>query len=737
MKLRRPTVRLSPLLLSAALVSSPCSAAPAGLPPLTNLAPGSDLRIQQTADVNVVLVGFGGIVDPAAAEAAVSSLVPWNGVPQADASGQSFLGQRFDFRYHFTLAPTWFEDAFFTWLHAAAQPQAPLPFANGMLPLPITPGQFVYDFCNLDPTYDPAHGCSFNPDAPRVNRRFVTQNYLLNATSVEKVLSQALPSALGIDVTRPTIVLLNWWGRPDYVDHIYLDPSEPDPETHAPRGLFVANELAGYGGTSVSDPETCAAGDCVHHRLWFYDVSAGPMVRTGGFDLVADVPRMTGALNKGAPDYRFHHIADYGTPSGTYRPLDTLLFDLDLLVGEVFVSEIAFGAPLYPPGLTPPQQPHRISLDINRWSWSGQSLGGLLDVPRVIAKMDALPYDFAATVTDQSDGPDSNIGRIWQCSMTSEYAAQLGQSCYGNRNGGYAFGDLQSYFSDHLFQYLTGAPDYEVPIFQFDVPPGLAQNGFTGVADSNYDGFGLTPTALADLRQSFVFTSTTPSDDATNGHGALLEHETGHHLGFSHPHNGYRCFNDACGPYVVAYGVIPETFFSWAGDYVTGLMTYANVNNDYSRFELDGVQRWLTWQYLDLSNFVASRIGASPRAGAVSPAVSQADALAGAALGAYQAYDYASAVQQARAAYDALMAAADAINVHISPQDYHSIRRNPADTNQALRDAVQLAYGDRTDEMKGGLSADGVPGLEGITFAPPTTKFAESLPEAKSLTLKY
>jgi len=37
------------------------------------------------------------------------------------------------------------------------------------------------------------------------------------------------------------------------------------------------------------------------------------MLRTGGFDLVSDVPRFIGATNFGLPypDYRFHHTADY------------------------------------------------------------------------------------------------------------------------------------------------------------------------------------------------------------------------------------------------------------------------------------------------------------------------------------------------------------------------------------------------------------------------------------------
>jgi hypothetical protein len=552
-----------------------------------------------------------------------------------------------------------------------------------------------------------------------------------------------LPPLLGVDVTRPTIVVINWYGRSDYVDHIYLDPSEPDPETHQPRGLFFGNELAGYGGTSNTDPETCARGDCVFHRLWFYDVSAGPMGRTGGNDLVAPIPRFAPSpVNKGRPDYRFHHIADYGTPSGTYRPLDTAQQDLGLLVGEVFTSGIAYAGPIYPPGLTPPRQPHHLVLDINRWNWDGQSF--VLDAQRMIGKaptlpphtkMAALPYDFSVEITEQPQGPDSDLGRIWQCALTSNgFTGVLGQSCYGNRNGGFALGDLGLYFTDHLFQYLTGAPDYEVPIFQFNVPPALAES-WAGWADSNYDGIGLTATVFPALRQTYVFSSTTPAYNAINGNGALLEHEVGHHMGFSHPFHGYRCINDACGPFIVPYGSFPSTYFSMAGNYVTGLMTYVGLNNDYSRFELDNLQRWLTWQYLDLSNFIVSRIATSPRAGSVAAAVAQADAAAGAALAAYQQYAYENAEAQAYAAYNALLAAADSINVKLSPEDYHAVRRSPADFNQALRDAVQLDYGDRAGDMAGAFSTDGISGLEGITFAP-STPLADSLPEATNLTLQ-
>jgi hypothetical protein len=129
----------------------------AALPALVTLAPGTNLRIQQTVDVNVVLIGFGGLVSPATL-LAQSPVPAWNGVPQADGNGQTFIGQRFDFRYHVTMAPGWFEDTLFGFLRQVATPQPPVPIIDGVPPLPITPYQAVYNFCNVDPAFDPSLG---------------------------------------------------------------------------------------------------------------------------------------------------------------------------------------------------------------------------------------------------------------------------------------------------------------------------------------------------------------------------------------------------------------------------------------------------------------------------------------------------------------------------------------------------------------------------------------------------
>jgi hypothetical protein len=264
-------------------------------------------------------------------------------------------------------------------------------------------------------------------------------------------------------------------------------------------------------------------------------------------------------------------------------------------------------------------------------------------------------------------------------------------------------------------------------IFQFNVPPALAQF-WIGIAFSNYPLPATTPVLLPETKQNFVFTSMTPSSNAFDGHGALLEHEVGHQLGFSHTFGGYLCVTETCGfGEFFPFGANASTWFAMSGNYVTGLMTYVRINNDYSRFELDNIQRWLTWEYLDVSNFIVAQIALSPRSGAVAAALAQADAQAGTALAAYRNYDYQAAEQQARAAYDGLVAAAAQINVQLSPSAYQAVRRNPADFNQALRDWIESQIGDDAGAMTGAISSDGVRGLEAHPLLPAPTQLTDRL----------
>src|SRR5262245_27524040 len=124
------------------------------------------------------------------------------------------------------------------------------------------------------------------------------------------------------------------------------------------------------------------------------------------------------------------------------------------------------------------------------------------------------------------------------------------------------------------------------------------------------------------------------------------------------------------------------------------------------------------------------------QAGSVSAAVIQADGRAGTAIAEYRKYFYADAVEQARAAYEGLVAAAGAINVQLAPQAYQAVRRNPMDFNQALRDYVASTFVDRKEEMSGEISTAGIHGLEGRTCPAPTARLAERLPHRASMTLR-
>src|SRR5262249_9501672 len=117
--MHHPRIALLVSMLAATAIAPRPAAA--DLPPLTTLAPGTDLRIQQTVDVNVVLIGFGALIPNPAALTSMSPMPTWNGVP-ANSTGV-FIGQRFDFNYHFFVATPQLENLLFGFLRAIAAPQ--------------------------------------------------------------------------------------------------------------------------------------------------------------------------------------------------------------------------------------------------------------------------------------------------------------------------------------------------------------------------------------------------------------------------------------------------------------------------------------------------------------------------------------------------------------------------------------------------------------------------------------
>ena len=76
-------------------------------------------------------------------------------------------------------------------------------------------------------------------------------------------------------------------------------------------------------------------------------------------------------------------------------------------------------------------------------------------------------------------------------------------------------------------------------------------------------------------------------------------HEVGHHIGMSHPHDG---FDPETG---VDFGAESEFFFAWAGDESDTVMHYLTLSNQFGEHNRDNMYRWEAAGYLNWANALA------------------------------------------------------------------------------------------------------------------------------------
>jgi hypothetical protein len=179
-----------------------------------------------------------------------------------------------------------------------------------------------------------------------------------------------------------------------------------------------------------------------------------------------------------------------------------------------------------------------------------------------------------------------------------------------------------------------------------------------GFADDNW----------TDGTQSFVFAFDSPSIRDVSGYGFTTTtiHEVGHHLGLSHPHDGYDYEAD------VDYGPGDEFYFAWSGDESNSMMSYIDLNWDFSQFDMDNMGRYLTSHYINQANTILAKIYASPRLGRAQAALEAADGYAAMALDEYAAMEYQHAAQHAKMAYESVLAGAALAGVQVEPQSWQA-----------------------------------------------------------------
>lgn len=592
--------------LTASLLALPSGAAAAG-PVLTTLQPGAFREIPQDLDVNVVFVGFApGAIDVAKFQADLpASYRSIHRYPNFYGVRQS-TGNRFSFRYKTVQADAAYANALFTHLSTIATPK------------PLTLFQDEY-----------------NAQAAATIK--VQNNHWIDAPSVEKWLADNPPA--GVDPSKYTVYFINWYGRPDFKFHVYARTDSADPDTGYNFGLLrESRKIVAWGGTPP------ASDTAPVRRVWFYDFSAGPEYWNGNYDITnADFD------GDGAEDYRIPPIWDYGNTAG-YRPFNDLTGDAARLTRFVAINLLFTTSPLYKPAISPPRLPGHINVDINLYQGDSTSNARKFLQPYfVTGALGGLQRHntFSADVSDQAFD-----GRAYQTYLCFVFD----QSCFGSRLFGIAFGDLFLYHDDRLMQFLDGDRDYEVPVFNYNTPSALS-GGLLGFADDNW----------RDGTQSYVFGFLSPALRAAGyGFSTTTTHEVGHHLGMSHPHDGYDSELN------LDYGSSGPFYFAWSGDESNTIMHYLDLATSFSQFDRDNMDRWLTAAYINQANSVLARIYASPRVNAQAAALMAADAKAAEALAQYQSMNYGAAVISARTAYMGVLTSAAAIGVKIEPQTYQA-----------------------------------------------------------------
>jgi len=427
-----------------------------------------------------------------------------------------------------------------------------------------------------------------------------------------------------------TIYFVNWYGREDFRFHVYTKTDEPDPDTAFNFGETEETASISWGGTSS--------------RSWFYDFSAGPEWNTVNW--FVDAVDING---DGFEDYRMPNTWEYD--DNGYRSPDALGFDMGLLARFVAINLLFTSSPLYDPLVTAPSPFGSKVAHIAMFEDDPASSGlDYLNKNMARAKWRELqPYYFWKTPVVQFDP----IDEASKASLDIFAGNSLDGGCW--EAYGSPFAQLFCHFDQNLPDYVPpyGKRDYVGEVFSFNsTPEGLGvQLGLLGYADDNWiDGT---------QSYSFVFGGDLYRD-VGYGFTSTTIHELGHHIGLSHPHDGYDSeFN-------LDYGPGGSLWFAWVGDESDTVMSYLGVSNGFGEHNTDNMHRWEMAGYLNWANALAGDILASGKASSVTHALWLADRLAEDSIDAFNDWDYLRAVRKARIAYAILDSAAHHIGLESS-----------------------------------------------------------------------
>lgn len=578
------------------------------------LQPGQPADLAEEVRVNVVFVGYdedaidtAAFLDelPATYEPVVRSRL-WYGVTEKLGITQSF-----DYDVGFT-DDTW-EDDFFGYLASISEPRPNTLFQN-----------------------------LYNGQAGKAET--VDENHFIEAAAVEKYLIDHAPP--GVDTRQYTVFFVNWHGRDDFEFHTYVKTNEPDPDTGYNFGLNrETRKIIAWGGTTPDDEED-GLGSRGVNRVWFHDLSAGPEAWTDNWNITdADLD------GDGEEDYRLPPVWEYGNvAAGNPRAADALSSDLGKLTRFVAINLLFTTSPLYPPYHNADLIPDTIELDASTIEgWSKVDASAAYRSPDILLEeVSDLPTGATYALEEQDVAFKGDV-------KTCYYKWVQNVLCYNDRVDYPAFANLFLNAALGDTRSFEGNADYEAALVSYATDQDAMAAGFLGFADDNWlDG---TP--------SGVFSFVDPFIAHVAGYGLTTTeiHEYGHHSSLSHPHDGYDSELD------LDYGPGGEHYFAWAGDESNSMMSYIDLNWDFSQFDRDNSARHHAAGYYMVANRVAAEVLASPGAGAAAADLAAADGELTMAQWAMAGNDYPGTLEHAKAGYKHVLAGAAKAGVEVKVQE--------------------------------------------------------------------
>jgi hypothetical protein len=572
-----------------------------GSPAMGALDPGEFVVFDQTIPVNIVFLGYDeeAIDEDALLDELPAEYEPLVRYPDLYGIEGRPLGLRYDFEYDIKYASSKLERRFFKYLQKKGTPG----------PLTV----FMDDY---------------NAQVNNVLEVSAPVLYI-DALSVERWL-KGHTRGLGIDIKHSyTIFFINWYSRDDFKFHVYTKTNEPDPDT-------------GYNfGEQRDSRKMIAFGGSRNSRVWFYDLSAGPEAWTDNWNV--DTPDLNG---NGIEDYRMPPIWEYSV--GGYRDPVALSSDLGLVSRYVGIDLLFTTSPLYDPLITAPGRIGDKVLHVEMFEDDPGDSGLNWITPDHIKKKlrKFQPYYDWKVYLEDNDPIDPSAEQSFRIFTYLDVVPECWQG-YGT-----PFAQLYCYFDANLGTYVPayGPKDYVGEVFAFNTTDANmgAQLGLLGFADDNW----------TDGTQTYVFQFDTPWY-RTLGYGFsdTTVHEFGHHIGMSHPHDGYD-YEDG-----IHVGPGDDFYFIWSGDESNTVMSYISLSGGFSQFDRDNMYRWEMAGYLNWANALLDDVLAHPDVDKVKGLLDRADDAASVAISDFANWKFSRAVSKARRAHNLVTKAAERLGI--------------------------------------------------------------------------